>query len=457
MKRRHFLSATVAATGTSLLRLPTVRAAGANERIRIGVIGCGDRGRYVAERFARVKNVEIAMGSDVYDLKWGRLRNQLGIECETVQDFRRVLDRKDIDAVIVATPDHWHAIPTVLACEAGKDVYVEKPLAHNIVEGRAMLNAARRHERVVQTGLQQRSAKHFTTIRKLIAGGQIGNVRFVRIWNFKNTSRSKPKTDFPTKKASKPAGLDWDMFLGPAPFVAYDEDRYEDFRRYWDYAGGIATNYGTHRFDSFRHAMSLEGKSPKTVSAVGSRFEVHDGSEDPDVVQMTFEYDDFVLTYEGCMTNAFGSGFRTPGRPYYRMLGQKDRPHGMAFYGTDGAIFADRLGFELYPELKPGERTDRIRPQEIKDHMFRTKAVDGRSDESTFEHARNFVECIRSRRNPAADIAEGHASSILPHLGNIACRTGAKLQWNGDTEQIENSKEAAELLGRDARKPWDLI
>ena len=359
--------------------------------------------------------------------------------------------------MIVATPDHWHAIPTVLACQAGKDVYVEKPLAHNIVEGRAMVNAARKHGRVVQTGLQQRSAKHFDTIRKLIADGRIGNVRFVRIWNFKNTSPTKSKTEARITKNTKPAGLDWDMYLGPAPYVAYDKERYEDFRRFWDYAGGIATNYGTHRFDSFRHAMSLEGQSPKTISAVGRRFEVHDGSEDPDVVQMTFEYDKFVLTYEGCMTNAFGLGFRTPGRPYYRMLGQKDRPHGMAFYGTDGAIFADRLGFELYPELKPGHRTDRIKREEVRQSMFRTKAADGRSDESTLQHAKNFVECIRSRKKPAADIAEGHASSILPHLGNIACRTGAKIQWDADTERIVNSEKAAGLLGRDARKPWDLI
>ena len=174
-------------------------------------------------------------------------------------------------------------------------------------------------------------------------------------------------------------------------------------------------------------------------------------------MQMTFEYDNFVLSYEGCMTNAFGLGFRTPGRPYYRMLGHKDRPHGMAFYGTDGVIFADRLGFELYPELKSGKRTDRLTEDEVTPDLFRTAEADGQSDESTFLHCHNFIDCVRSRDRPVADIEEGHASSILPHLGNIACRTGHKLEWNADTEQIENSDEAAKLLSREARKPWNLV
>jgi len=381
MRRRKFLSGiTAASISATTMSLASSKAHGANDRVRIAVIGCGGRGRYVAERLAKVENVEIVAAADVYEWKWGRLHRQLGIKCDVVSDFRRVLDRKDIDGVLVATPDHWHAIPTVLACQAEKDVYVEKPLAHNIVEGRAMVDAARKHSRVAQTGLQQRSAPHFERARKLIADGRIGNVRYVRVWNFKNTSPGKPPAKSPAKP---PAGLDWDMFLGPAPFFAYDENRYEDFRRYWDYAGGIATNYGTHRLDSVRHMLSLEGQSPKTVSASGHRFEVHDGSEDPDVVQMTFEFDDFVMSYEGCMMNAFGSGVRTPSRPYYHMLGQKDRPHGIAIYGTKGSIFADRLGFELYPELKKGERTDRIKPEETNP---RCSARPLRTDDRTSPH-----------------------------------------------------------------------
>ena len=362
MERRSFLQGLAVTSAGTTLQLAHARAAGAGDRIRLGLIGCGGRGRYVAERMARVPGVEFVAACDIYGLKIERFLRGAGRGSSTHKDFREVLDRKDVDAVVIATPDHWHAIPTVLACQAGKDVYVEKPLAHNIREGRAMVDAARRHNRIVQTGTQQRSAAHFETIRALIAAGRIGNVRYIRIWNFKNTSPAKQPV---VGNEEPPADFDWDFFLGPAPEVPYDANRYRNFRRFWDYAGGIATNYGTHRFDSVRHAMSIDHLAPKTVSAAGQRFEVFDGSEDPDLVQMTFEYDDFVISYEGCMMNKFGLGFRTPGRPYYNMLGQRDRPNGMAFYGTDGSIFADRLGFELYPELKRGKRTDRLQPEDI--------------------------------------------------------------------------------------------
>lgn len=455
MKRRKFLRNVAASSATvSFLAPANAKAAGANNRVRVGLIGCGGRGTYVGQRMRDLPNVEFVAVCDVYERNRLRAKDWAGGNCEDYGDFRDLLDRDDVDAVLVATPDHWHAIPTVLACQAGKDVYVEKPLAHNIREGRAMLDAARRYNRVVQTGTQQRSARHFETMREIISGGKIGNVRFVRIWNFTNTSPARTPRNSST---TPPQGLDWDFFLGPAPLVPYDRNRQVGFRRYWDYAGGIATNFGTHRFDSMRHVMSLDDQAPKTISAAGRRFEVHDGSQDPDVVQMTFEYDDFILSYEGCKMNALGSAFRTPGRPYYHMLGTHDRPHGMAFHGTEGTILADRLGFELYPELKPGKRADRLKPEEVTPDLFRTSSAEGRSDESTFLHVKNFVECVRSRHAPVADIEIGHGSSILPHLGNIACRTGEKLVWEAAREEINNSPQAAKLLGREARKPWDLI
>lgn len=454
MQRRSFVGAASSCAAVAVASTAEAKPIAPSERVRLGMIGCGGRGLYVAERLRQLAGVEIVAVCDVYQQKVARAKHWAGNECDAYADFRSVLDRKDIDAVLVATPDHWHAIPTVLACEAGKDVYVEKPLAHNIHEGRLMVDAARKHKRIVQTGTQQRSAQHFETMRQLIADGQIGNVRYVRIWNFKNST--------PGRAANKstervPEGLDWDFFLGPAPDVAYTSHRYGNFRRYWDYAGGIATNYGTHRFDSVRHAMSIDDQAPKTISAVGRRFELHDGGEDPDLVQMTFEYDDLVISYEGCMMNALGSGFRTSSRPYYHMLGTHDRPHGMAFYGTLGTIFADRLGFELYPELKPGRRADRLKPDEVRPELFRTAATDGRSDESTLLHAQNFIDCVRSRDVPRADVEIGHGSSMLPHLGNIACRVGDKLEWDAETEQIVNSPEAAKLLQREPRPPWDLI
>lgn len=454
MKRRSFLRGLVATSAGTTLTLASAQAAGANDRVRVGLIGCGGRGRYVAERMARVPNVEFVAACDVYELKQDRFQQRAGSGCTKYKDFRNVLDRNDIDAVLIATPDHWHAIPTVLACQAGKDVYVEKPLAHNIREGRAMVDAAQKHNRIVQTGTQQRSASHFETMRELIRDGRIGNVRYIRIWNYRNTSPARKRVN---REEITPPGLDWDFYLGPAPERPYEANRYRNFRRYWDYAGGIATNFGTHRFDSVRHAMSIDDLAPKTVSAVGRRYEVFDGSEDPDVVQMTFEYDDFVISYEGCLMNRLGLGFRTPGRPYYNMLGTNDRPNGMAFYGTEGSIFADRLGFELYPELKPGRRADRLKLEDVTPDLFRTAAANGRSDDSTFLHTQNFINCVRSREKPIADVEIGHGSSSLPHLGNIACRTGEKIVWDAANEQAIDAPESAKLLGREPRKPWDLI
>ncbi len=430
-----------------------------NARVRVGLIGCGGRGMYVATHMRNVPNVEFVAVCDVHQTSLLRAQAWAGAGCDAYRDFRQVLDRNDIDAVLIATPDHWHAIITILACQAGKDVYVEKPLGLTIHDGRAMVQAARDHACIVQTGMQQRSAAHIETMRDIIRDGRLGNVRFVRIWNYQNTSPGRLPQNLPS---SPPQELDWDFFLGPAPKVAYDPNRYSNFRRYWDYSGGLVTDYGTHRFDSMRQAMSLdslplEDSVPMTVSATGGRYEVHDGSEDPDMIQVTYQFKNFVLSYEASLMNAFGSGYRTPGRPYYRMLGTHDRPHGMAFYGTEGTIFADRLGFELYPELKPGRRADKLKPEDVTADLFRTASASGRSEDSTYLHAQNFIECIRSRKSPSADVAIGHASSLLPHLGNIAYRTGEKIIWDAANETISNSEAGTKMLRRDARKPWDLV
>ena len=453
MRRRQFLyQATLAASIPSALSY--ARTIGANEKVRVGIIGCGSRGMYVARKMRDSGSAQFVGVCDLWEHERDKARKWAGGDCKAYKDFRSMLERSDLDAVLVATPDHWHAIPAVLACQAGKDVYVEKPLAYSIPEGRRMVDAARKHDRVVQTGTQQRSAPHFETMRKIIAAGEIGNVRFVRVWNYKNSTPSQKKV---AKQETVPKGFDWDFYLGPAPWVPYQHDRYDNFRRYWDYAGGIATNYGTHRFDSVRHALGADSLAPKSVSASGQKFELEDASEDPDMVQMTFEFDEFIISYEGCRMNKFGGGFRTPGRPYYHMLGTHDRPNGMAFYGTEGTIFADRLGFELYPELKPGKRADRLKPSEVSPDLFRSTATDGRSDESTLAHVANFFDCVRSRATPVADVAIGHGSSMLPHLGNIACRTGEKFQWDAKNEQIVGGPESAKLLNREPRKPWDLI
>jgi predicted dehydrogenase len=454
MKRRQFLtSAARSGAFVSATTLATARAAGANERVRVGLIGCGGRGRFVVQHMRRVPQVELAAVCDVYEPNLARAQSSADKGCTAYSDFRQLLDQPQVEAVVVATPDHWHAIVTVMACAAGKDVYVEKPLAHNIREGQAMVEAAREHHRIVQVGTQQRSAAHFTEMRQIVESGQLGKVHFVRIWNYRNVF---PRGMGRQTDSSVPKGLDWDFYLGPAPMVPFNPNRFlGNFRWYWDYAGGIITDWGTHRFDSMHQVMGVD--TPTTVSAAGQRFELDDGGEVPDILQVTYEYPGFVVSYEACALNAHGCGGRTPGRTYYGANSTDDRPNGLAFYGTNGALFADRIGFEIYPELRPGTSLRRPPPDRVSANLFRMDRKEASTPDSTFQHVSNFIDCVRSRQQPAADIQIGHRASIVAHLGNIAYRTGRKIKWDGASEAIIGDAQASQLVGRTARKPWDLI
>jgi predicted dehydrogenase len=233
---------------------------------------------------------------------------------------------KEVDAVLIATPDHWHSIPAVLACAAGKDVYVEKPLAHTIGEGRKIVDAARKYNRVVQVGTQHRSAPHYAEAAKIVQSGQLGPVHFVRIWNYLNMT---PEGIGRAEDTEAPADVDWDMYLGPAPKVPFNKNRFiSTYRWFWDYGGGLVTDFGTHRFDSLHQVMGVD--APVKISASGGRYFLKDGAETPDVVQVTYEYPNFILSYEASMLNGQGMGTRTEGKKYYRR-GKTDQPHGEAF------------------------------------------------------------------------------------------------------------------------------
>ena len=439
MQRRRFLTGTLRATGAATLLAPAAqRALGANDRVVVGLIGCGGRGRYVAELMRESPGVEYAAAADVYLPNAEEARLWAGPKAQAYQDFRRLLDRKDIDAIHIATPDHWHAIITVLACHAGKDVYVEKPLSHNIREGRAMVDAARRYNRIVQAGTQHRSSPHFREVERIVQSGALGKVNWVRVWNYVNMF---PQGIGHEADSAPPEGLDWDFYLGPAPYVPFNRKRFlVTYRWFWDYSGGYITDFGTHRFDTVHQVMGVS--APKTVVASGGRFSLRDDGEIPDVIQVTYEYPGFVLSYEACLLNGHGLGGRTPGMKYYNARGAEDRPNGMAFYGTNGALFADRIGYEIYPEPKP------VRALEPT-HMNTTDA--------TRLHAANFIECVRTRNKPAAEVEIGHRSTTVAHLGNIAFKTGKKLHWDAGTEEFRDDGEASKLLSRAARKPWDLI
>lgn len=449
MKRREFIkqsAATVALTAASYQRI-----IGANDRVRLALIGCGGRGSEVSSHMAKVPGAEYVATCDVYAPNAAQAKTLLNPSAATYGDFRKVLESKDVDAVHVATPDHWHATITVLACRAGKDVYVEKPLALTIRQGRQMVEAARKYNRVVQTGTQQRSAPHYREVERIIQSGELGEVRFVRVWNYSNLT---PNGIGNYPDSSVPEGLDWDMYLGPAPKVPFNKSRFlSTFRWFWDYAGGTITDYGTHRFDTVQQIMHVT--APKTVSATGARFTLKGNGEMPDVLQATYEYEGFVLSYEAVNINAHGLGGRTPGFEYYGQRHTEDRPHGEAYYGTNGAIFCDRIGFEIYPEPSKAAITRKERSKPV--DAWRMAAKRRQSEDATALHTANFIECVRSRKAPNAEVEIGHRSTTVPHLGNIAYKTGRKLVWDAEKEDFVNDAEASKHLSRVARKPWDLI
>lgn len=434
MQRRSFLTTALAAS----------RVFGANERVRLALVGCGGRGRYVADFAKENPAAQYVATADVYLPNAEAAAKQLGAT-DTVQDFRRLLDRKDIDAIIVGTPDHWHAAVAILAARAGKDVYVEKPLAHSVGEGRRIVDAMQSTKRLIFAGTQHRSAAHFAQAADLIQSGYIGPVKYVRIWNYVNWA---PAMVTRVADSQPPAGLNWDMYLGPAPQVAFNQRRFlSTFRHYRDYAGGTITDYGTHRFDSLHQLMGLKGTAaaPKTVSAAGGRLLLEGAGDNPDLMQATFEYENFVLSYEGINFNGHGGGFRTPQWKYYNARGDRDMPNGMIFYGSKGTMVAERVGFEIYPE-----------PTSPTDPLPRCEPLSVVARDATRDHAMRFVDCVRGAKPANATAESAHMATNIGHLGNIALRTGRKLRWDPVAEKTD-STEANALLYRTPRPQWTLI
>src|SRR5687768_11783580 len=404
--RRNF----VRATATGMTALSYQRVMGANDRVNVALVGCGGRGRYVARLIREAPNVAYTAVADVYQTNADQAREWAGTDAKSFPDFRKLLDLKEVDAVHIATPDHWHAIATVLACQAGKDVYVEKPVSLTVREGRVMVNAARKHNRIVQAGTQHRSAPHFMKIAEMIQRGDIGQVKFVRVWNYANHTLGGGMSR--RGNAEQPPGLDWDMYLGPSSKVPFDPNRFlGSYRYFWDYSGGYITDFGNHRLDTMQQIMGVS--APKTVAASGGVYVMNDGRETPDFLTVTYEYDNFIATYEGSNLNTHGMGGRTPGHRYYNSRGEWDQPNGIAFYGTEATIFAERIGWEIFPEpepqprsagRRPGSAGGDIEPPQPRKRAPSVKRVWENVEEPTKAHALNFIECVRSRKLPNADI-----------------------------------------------------
>jgi predicted dehydrogenase len=420
--RRDFTKTTIAASAGAAFSYG--RILGANERINIGLIGCGDRGTDVWKRFLKMADVNPVAVCDVYAPFLDRASEAAGRSLAKRGDFRRLLEMKDVDAVIIGTPDHWHALQTILACQAGKDVYCEKPLSLTVTEGRKMVEAARQHNRVVQTGSQQRSGLHYQKAVKLIQEGAIGAVHKVTAGYTRNALPGFTHEPWLTKEL--PKELDWDMWLGPAPFVPYDPFRcHYHFRWFWDYSGGQMTNWGAHNLDIARWALNAKG--PLAVSGFGGRYEIKDGGETPDVQEVLYNFPSTVVAWSGREVN--------------RM-----RDEYLVFHGTKGNLNIMRDGFTIAPETWRKKQKPEIEPIQMK----------GDPNESQTLHIRNFLDCIRTRQRPVADVEEGHLTATMCHLGNIATRLGRSFKWDAEKETIPGDKAANAMLSKAYRKPWHL-
>jgi len=466
MQRREFIKKSVSAGIAAFAAVSADQVRGANDRLRVGLIGCGGRGTFDARlmrgtpediqavasesyrggnmdpRLKEPRNVEIAALCDVYEARVTSAK-RWAPQAKTYADFRKLLEDKEIDAVIVATPDPWHAQMLILACDAGKDVYLEKPVMYRLNEAKAMREAVRRNKRIVQVGTQHRSADHIAEAAKMVQGGKIGEVRFVRVWNYMSWMGGTPVPD-----SDPPADLNWDAWLGPSPQVPFNRARL-NYRSFMDYTNGLISDYGNHRFDSVHQIMGVE--NPLKVSSSGTKINRQRAGDILDFQQATYEYPNFILSYEASVYNGHGLGGRTPGMRYYGMRGTEDRPHGMAFYGTEAALFVDRIGMELYPERgggRGGQAGATAQPAE-RMHM--------NEDEPTPLHTKYFVDFVRNRKEPFANIDVGVRATAIACMGNVAYWTGRKLKWDAELWQFPGDQEANKFLFRPYRKPWDLV
>ncbi|MFI4946498.1 MAG: Gfo/Idh/MocA family protein, partial [Burkholderiales bacterium] len=437
MQSRRTVLKTVA--GASLMSAASLgRVLGANDRVRVGFIGHGLIGTRHLLDFKAQPDVEIVAVSELSEERMEAAATAAGTSPARYKDFRKLLDRPDVDAVVVSTPDHWHALMTILACAAGKDVYVEKPLTLVLREGEWMQQAADAHKRVVQVGTQQRSGKHYRRCAELVRDGQIGDVRSVRMASYRNILPGFTK---PVGDRLSPA--DWDMWLGPAPFVAYDPGRcLYHFRWFWDYSGGQTTNLLAHHIDTVQWMMGLA--PPLRVAAMGGRYSLKGIGETPDVFEALFEYPGLVATWSSHEIAAAGDD-------------------GLAFYGTKGTLKLSRAGFEIVPELEvppeeqiprfSGPRTAPVTPaprttplQESGYEQVRDQFV---------PHVRDFLDCVKSRKTPISDLASSHRASVPCHLANLALRLGRTLHWDAAKQDLVADPEASKLLTKEYRGPWD--
>jgi predicted dehydrogenase len=429
--RRDFFKTSAAVALTSQIFTGNVR--GANDRVSAAFIGMGKMGRSNLGYAMHQENLNVTAVCDIFDRNLNTAvemtKKQPGGAAKGIRDFREILADKSIDVVCISTPDHWHPYMTVEACKAGKDVYVEKPICVVVDEGVKMVQAARKYNRVVQAGTMQRSAVHFAKAAEIVRRGDLGQVTFVRCWNY---GLAKPDALGDPPDQEPPSTLDWDMWLGPAPKRAFNPNRFgvdpqdkyfSSFRWFWDYAGGMMTDWGIHWLDIVQWAF--DEQMPTGIGAFGEKFYMKDNRETPDTLQVTYEYPGFLAVYENRDANA------------QSMFGESG---GILFHGTKGTMFLDRSGYRIVPE-----KGSTLEASEMKSTSGGNR-----------EHWANFLDCVKTRERPTSDIEKCQHSTTTCLLGNVALRSKLRLDFDAQKWTVAQA-DAKKYLSREYRKPWKLV
>jgi len=439
--RRDFARNTGLVTALSYSRI-----LGANDRVRMGYIGVGNRGDQVHTAFLEYGDCQTVAVCDLRDDYMDFAVKKSRATPKKHKEYKKLLEDKDVDAVVIATPDHWHALQFIDACQAGKDVYIEKPLSLTVVEGRKMVETAQRTRRVVQVGTQRRSAQVIQAAVEFVRSGALGQVTVARCYDIQN---EWPNGIGNPSDGPPPSEWEWDQWLGPAPKVPYNPNRtYYKFRWFYNYSGGQLTNFGVHLVDTIRWCLNLS--SPRKVTAIGGKYAVKDNRDIPDTLEVLWEYDGPTLVaFAQIDANA------APGN-------LQDAE--MELRGTKATMYIHQDRWEVVPEgttemikfaLNP---LDRVAPRAYarsKKPAAERKVVKG-SVWADNAHARNFLDCVKSRAKCNADILTGHISTSACLIANIAHKTESTLKWDADAERFTNNPDANRFLHYPYRAPYRL-
>lgn len=437
MNRRHFLRNTlitgigtgIAASAPMELLANIRKSLSPSDVIRVGLIGCKGQGWNNITSLLKISGVQCAALCDIDQNILAQRKAELeksGIKPTAYADYRKLLDNKDIDVVVIATPDHWHCLQMTDAVSAGKDVFQEKPVANSVYEAQQMLAAANRSNRIVQVAQWQRSQQHFQNAIAFVQSGKLGKITSAKAWMYRGGTTPLPAVpDEPV-----PAGVDYNMWLGPAQKRPFNKNRFHyEFRWFWDYAGGLMTDWGVHLIDMV--LMGMKADVPKSVTASGGKYVFPtDARETPDVMTALYDYGDFQMTWEQNLATGVG---------LYNMQ------HGIAFIGHNGTLLLNRGGWE-------------VRPDKEKDKpLMEAVAWQPRSDEGLDKHTVNFIEAVKSRKKERLNcpIEAGVRVAVNSHMGNMAYRTGETIFWNAADNKFMQ-KKADELVKPEYHNGWKL-